>query len=152
MDLTRLYGGSFIDWSKVEGSWAKRTIPSRLLLFAARKYLEEGGLPERDPERAATLSSMRFPEEIRSAYAAPPESADDEAALSWGRFIDAAAATEMEMVSYGERPLLLHELRAGLAQAAEEAGTGTPLARWFAARADALPGGDLPEMPEYLPV
>lgn len=152
MDLKRLYGGSFIDWSKVEGSWAKRTIPSRLLLFAARKYLEEDGRPERDVERAATLSSVRFPEEIRAAYAAPPESADDEAALSWGRFIDAAAATEMEMVSYGERPLLLHELRSGLAQAAEEAGAGTPLARWFVARAEALPGGDLPETPEYLPV
>lgn len=152
MDLARLYGGSFIDWSKVEGSWAKRTIPSRLLLFAARKYLDEAGRYERDEERAATLSSVRFPEEIRAAYAAPPESAEDEAAASWGRFIDAAAATEMEMVSYGERPLLLHELRSGLSQAAEEAGTGTPLARWFVARSEALPGGDLPESPEYLPV
>ncbi len=148
----RLYGGSFIDWSRVEGSWAKRTIPSRLLLFAARKYLEEKGRPERDAERAAALPSERFPEEIRAAYASPPRNAEDEAAISWGRFIDAATATEMEVVSYGERPLLLHELRLGLAQAAEEAGTGTPLARWFIARVEALPGGDLPESTEYLPV
>ncbi len=152
MDLERLYGGSFIDWSKVEGSWAKRTIPSRLLLFAARKYLQEDGLPEPDAERAATLSSVRFPEEIRTAYASPPADADVVAAQSWGTFVDAAVATEMELVSYGERPLLLHELRAGLAQAAEEAGEGTPLARWFLARAEALPGGDLPETPDYLPV
>jgi hypothetical protein len=152
MDLERLYGGSFIDWSKVEGSWAKRTIPSRLLLFASRKYLEEDGLPEPDMERAATLSSARFPEEIRMAYASPPANADAVAAQSWGIFVDAAVATEMELISYGERPLLLHELRAGFAQAAEEAGDGTPLARWFVVRAVALPGGDLPETPDYLPV
>jgi len=151
MDLEKLYGGSFIDWRKVEGSWAKRTIPSRLLLFAARKYLEED-YSESDPERAATLSSARFPDEIRNAYAAPPRNAESPSAASWGRFIDAAAVTEMEVVSYGERPLLLHELRSGLAQAAEEAGADTALARWFIDRAEALPGGDLPDTPEYLPV
>ncbi|MBA3611087.1 MAG: hypothetical protein H0W54_06700, partial [Rubrobacter sp.] len=48
--------------------------------------------------------------------------------------------------------LLLHELRSGLAQAAEEAGADTALARWFIDRAEALPGGDLPDTPEYLPV
>lgn len=151
MDLAKLYGGSFIDWGMVEGSWAKRTIPSRLLLFAARKYLEEGH-PAPDPDRAATLSSVRFPDEIRTAYAAPPPGAESPSADSWGRFIDAAAVTEMEMVSYGERPLLLHELRSGLAQAAEEASADTALARWFIDRAEALPGGDLPDTPEYLPV
>jgi len=56
------------------------------------------------------------------------------------------------MVSYGERPPLLHELRAGLSQAAEEAGARTEQGRWFMARHDALPGTDLPDSPDYLPV
>ena len=66
--------------------------------------------------------------------------------------MDAAVAAELEMVSYGERPPLLHELRAGLERAAAEAGPKTHLARWFLARRDALPGMDLPEDPGYLPV
>jgi hypothetical protein len=66
--------------------------------------------------------------------------------------VDASLATELEMIPYGERPLLLGELRAGLSKAAEEAGPNTPLSRWFIARRDALPGEDLPENPEYLPV
>ena len=41
MDLEKLYGGSFVDWEAVAGSWAKRTVSSRLLLFAARRYLLE---------------------------------------------------------------------------------------------------------------
>jgi hypothetical protein len=56
------------------------------------------------------------------------------------------------VVPYGERPLLLHELRAGLEQAAAEAGPETDLGRWFLARRDALPGTDLPEDTGYLPV
>jgi hypothetical protein len=66
--------------------------------------------------------------------------------------VDAAVAAEVEMVSYGERPPLLHELRAGLEQAAGEAGPATELGLWFLARRDALPGTDLPEDPGYLPV
>src|SRR5688500_6313043 len=42
VDLQKLYAGSFIDWEAVAASWNKRTVPSRLLLFAARRYLEEG--------------------------------------------------------------------------------------------------------------
>ena len=56
------------------------------------------------------------------------------------------------MISYGERPILLGELRAGLSQAVDEAGPGTPLGRWFIAWRNALPGEDLPDNPEYLPV
>ena len=63
-----------------------------------------------------------------------------------------AIATELEMVSYGERPPLLHELRAGLEQAAMESGPSTEESRWFLARRDALPGTDLPEDPGYLPI
>ena len=70
----------------------------------------------------------------------------------WGEFIDAAVAAELEMISYGERPPLLQELRAGLEQAAEEAGPDTPLGRWFLDRRDALPGNDLPEDSGYLPI
>jgi hypothetical protein len=39
-----------------------------------------------------------------------------------------------------------------LSKAAEEAGPGTTLGSWFTARRKALPGDDLPENPEYLPV
>ena len=67
-------------------------------------------------------------------------------------FVDAAVVAELEMVPYGERLVLLGELRAGLANAAEEAGLGAPLGRWFLTRRDALPGEDLPENPEYAPV
>ncbi len=49
-------------------------------------------------------------------------------------------------------PVLLGELRAGLAKAAEEAGSNTSMSRWFLARRNALPGEDLPENPEYLPL
>ena len=56
------------------------------------------------------------------------------------------------MVSYGERPPLLHELRAGLEQAAAEAGPLTEKGRWFLARRDALPGTDLPDDPGCLPI
>src|SRR5215208_2461808 len=130
MDLQRLYAGSFIDWEAVAASWSKRTVPSRLLLFAARRYLEEGaGVP--DTGRAEMLAP---------------------ASRRGGEFVDAAVAAELEMVSYGERPPLLHELRAGLEQAAEEAGPLTDSGRWFLARRDALPGTDLPDDPEYLPI
>ena len=150
MDLQRLYAGSFVDWEAVAASWNKRTVPSRLLLFAARRYLEEGaGSP--DSGRAEMLSSAPLPEEIKVAFASPPE-LDAPAPRRWGEFVDAAIATELEMVSYGERPPLLHELRAGLDQASTEAGPETEAGRWFLARRDALPGLDLPEDPEYLPI
>lgn len=150
MDLRELFGGSFVNWEMVEGSWTKRTVPSRLLLLAARRYLEETtATPEAAREDLMRRTSL--PDEIRRAFAAPPEPDSPESG-SWGEFIDAALATEMEMVSYGERPPLLHELRAGLIQAASDTGAGTPLGRWFTARHDALPGADLPDAPEYLPV
>lgn len=149
MDLERLYGGSFVDWEAVAASWTKRTIPSRLLLFAARRYVGEGR--GHDEGRARILAQVSLPEEIKHAYAAPPPE-DGESSRLWGEFVDAAVAAELEMVSYGERPPLLHELRAGLSQAAEEAGPQTERARWFMARHDALPGTDLPDSPEYLPI
>ena len=150
MDLKRLYEGSFIDWEAVAGSWAKRTVSSRLLLFAARRYLLET-TAALEAGRAEALASTALPEEVRRAYASPPQSAGS-AARRWGEFVDAAIAAELEIVSYGERPPLLHELKAGLEQAATEAGTRTDLGRWFLARRDALPGSDLPEDPGYLPV
>src|SRR5215212_4864042 len=149
MDLERLYGGSFVDWERVGGSWAKRTVSSRLLLFAARRFLEEA--PAADPERAEALDSIRLPDEIRQAYASLPEP-EGSASRRWGEFVDAAVAAELEVVSYGERPPILHELRVGLERAASEAGSGTELGRWFTARREALPGTDLPEDPGYLPV
>ena len=149
MDLERLYGGSFVDWEAVSASWAKRTVSSRLLLFAARRYGDSWR--GHDEERAQTLGPVSLPEDIKRAYAAPPPE-DGEASRLWGEFVDAAVAAELEMVPYGERPPLLHELRAGLSQAAEEAGAGTGRGRWFMARHDALPGTDLPDSPEYLPI
>jgi hypothetical protein len=150
MDLQKLYAGSFIDWKAVAASWNKRTIPSRLLLFAARRYLEEEtGAP--DSGRTEMLSSAPLPDEIKVAFASPPEP-DASASRRWGEFVDAAVATELEMVSYGERPPLLHELRAGLEPAATVAGPDTEAGRWFLARRDALPGLDLPEEPGYLPI
>lgn len=150
MDLRGLYTGSFIDWEAVGASWNKRTIPSRLLLFAARRFLEEeNGYSE--PERAEMLARAPLPEEIKRAFASPP-APDAPPSRSWGEFVDAAVATELEMVSYGERPPLLHELRAGLDQAAAEAGPETDAGRWFLTRRDALPGMDLPDDPAYLPI
>ena len=150
MDLQKLYGGSFVDWEAVAGSWAKRTVSSRLLLFAARRYLLE---VEKTPDagRVEALGSTPLPDEVKRAFASPPEPAGS-AARRWGEFVDAAVAAELETVSYGERPPLLHELRAGLEQAAAEAGPETDLGRWFLARRDALPGTDLPEDPGYMPV
>ena len=150
MDLQRLYAGSFIDWEVVASSWNKRTLPSRLLLFAARRYLDERG-GDVDSERYEVLASAPLPEEIKQAFASPPE-LDELAPRRWGEFVDAAVATELEMVSYGERPPLLHELRAGLEQAATEAGPLTEKGRWFLARRDALPGTDLPDDLGYLPI
>jgi len=150
VDLEGLYGASFIDWEAVAASWSKRTVPSRLLLFAARRYLEaEPG--QQKAERAQVVEPAPLPEEIKAAFAAPPDP-ESTASRSWGEFVDAALAAELEMVPYGERPVLLGELRAGLTQAAEEADPRTPLGRWFLERRDALPGEDLPENPEYLPV
>ena len=151
MDLPGLYGISFVDWEAVAASWAKRTVPSRLLLFAARRYLSAARGVQPEEEREAFLEPLKLPQEIKDAFASPlaPE---EEAAREWGAFADAAVATELELVSYGERPILLGELRAGLERAAEEAGPGTPLNRWFLARHAALPGDDLPENPDYLPV
>ena len=150
MDLRGLYAGSFIDWEAVAASWNKRTVPSRLLLFAARRYLEEE-TPVPDQERVGILAQAPLPDEIKQAFASPPAS-EESPSLLWGEFVDAAVATELEMVSYGERPPLLHELRAGLDQAATEAGHDTDAGHWFRARREALPGMDLPEDPEYLPI
>lgn len=150
MDLEGLYGASFVDWEAVSASWTKRTVGSRLLLFAARRYLEAGP-GEARPDRADFIEPARLAKEIKTAFSSPPEPEDTSSAL-WGMFVDAAAAAELEMVPYGERPVLLGELRAGLTRAAEEAGPGTPLAHWFIDRRDALPGEDLPEDPEYAPV
>ena len=148
MNIRGLYAGSFIDWEAVAASWNKRTVPSRLLLFAARRYLEEeAGPPETG--RAEMLASAPLPVEIKNAFASPPGAP---ASRRWGEFVDAAVAAELEMVSYGERPPLLHELRAGLEQAAQEAGPRTDRGRWFLARRDALPGTDLPDDPGYLPI
>ena len=145
--------GSFVNWEGVAGSWTKRSVTSRLLLFSARRYLDVIGPGYRDAEREAVIEPARLANEIKSAFASPPGAPGTDAASTlWGEFIDAAVAAELEMVSYGERPPLLHELRAGLEQAAEEAGPDTPLGRWFLDRRNALPGSDLPEDPGYLPV
>jgi hypothetical protein len=151
VDLNSLYGASFVDWEAVAASWNKRTVPSRLLLFAARRYLESGP-GQRQVERADLVSGANLPDEVETAFAAPPDPNKSDAAGAWGAFVDAAIATELEMVPYGERPVLLGELRAGLTQAAEEAGEMTPLGRWFLTRRDGLPGEDLPEGPGYLPI
>jgi hypothetical protein len=150
MDLDRLYGGSFIDWEAVAASWNNRTVPSRLLLFAARRYLEEQTAAT-DGVRAETLDAVSLPDEIKRAYAAPPATGG-EASRLWGEFVDAAVAAELEMVSYGERPPLLHELRNGLSHAADAAGRKSERGRWFVRRHDALPGTDLPDSPDYLPI
>jgi hypothetical protein len=150
VDLEGLYGASFVDWEAVAASWTKRTVGSRLLLLNARRYLSAGP-GEKDEYRAKLMEGVTLAEEIKAAFASPPP-AESAASPLWGEFVDAAFATELEMVPYGERPVLLGELRAGLGKAAEEAGLGTPLGRWFTARRDALPGEDLPENPEYLPV
>ena len=149
MELQELFGASFVDWGAVAASWEKRTVSSRLLLFAARRYLDSD--PAERADRADLIGSATLPEEVKNAFAAPPNP-ENPASRPWGEFVDAALAAELEMIPYGERPVLLGELRAGLAKAAEEAGPDTPLSRWFLARRDALPGGDLPENPEYLPV
>jgi hypothetical protein len=150
VDLERLYGASFIDWEAVAASWSKRTVSSRLLLFAARRYLSADA-GEKGANRAEMIEPATLPEEIKDAFAAPP-SPESQASRSWGEFVDAALGAELEMIPYGERPVLLGELRAGLGNAAEEAGPDTSLGRWFTARHKALPGDDLPEDPEYLPV
>ena len=97
------------------------------------------------------LASAQLPEEIKQAFASPPELGAP-ASRRWGEFVDAALVAELEMVSYGERPPLLHELRSGLEQAAAEAGPLTEKGRWFLARRDVLPGTDLPDDHGYLPI
>ncbi len=150
MDLQGTYSGSFVNWEAVASSWTKRTVSSRLLLLGARRHLEASDTPP-NPERAALVAPSPMPDEVKRAFASIPDP-EDTAAASWGEFVDAALAAELETISYGERPPLLHELRNGLEAAAAEAGTGTALGRWFLARRAALPGEDLPEDPEYLPV
>ena len=150
MDLEKLYGGSFIDWESVASSWAKRTVSSRLLLFAARRYLHDGASVP-DAGRTEMLAPTPLPDEIKRAFASPPGPGES-AARRWGEFVDAAVAAELEVVPYGERPPLLYELRSGLEHAAAEADLQTDLGKWFLARRDALPGTDLPEDSGYLPV
>ena len=150
MDLTELYGGSFVNWETVAGSFKKRTLSSRLMLFSARRYLEQADVAP-DPHRQSLVESAAMPDEVKKAFAAPP-APESRASEPWGEFVDAALAAELEMISYGERPPLLHELRTGLEAAATQAGPDFDLGRWFLARRDALPGEDLPEDPGYLPV
>ena len=123
---------------------------SRMLLFSARRYLEASEA-EPDPLRADLVESTPLADEVKRAFAAPPEP-ESEASEPWGEFVDAALGAELEMVSYGERPPILQELRAGLEAAAVEAGPDSDLGRWFLVRRGALPGEDLPEDPGYLPV
>lgn len=150
MNLEALYGGSFISWENVAESWKKRTVASRLLLFAGRRYLEESESQAR-PERVEILAGSGLPDEIVAAFASPP-SPEAEAAREWGKFMDASLAAEFEVVSYGERPPILAELRNGFEAAAGEAGEDTALGAWFLTRRDELPGGDLPEDSGYLPI
>src|SRR4028118_127525 len=105
MDLERLYGGSFIDWAAVSASWNKRTVSSRLLLFAARRYAGAG--LHSDEDRAETVAPVSLPEDIKRAYAAPPP-AEGESARLWGAFLDAAVAAALERGCYGGRAPLLH--------------------------------------------
>jgi len=150
VDLEGLYGASFVDWEAVAASYAKRTVGSRLLIFAARRCLSASP-GEKNEWREEFLEGVTLADEIKAAFASPP-APESAASRQWGEFVDTAVAAELEMIPYGERPVLLGELRAGLLKAAEEAGVGTPLKRWFLARHNALPGADLPESPEYLPV
>src|ERR671932_266930 len=98
MDLEKLYCGSFVDWEAVAGSWAKRTVASRLLLFAARRYLQEA-VPTLQAPRLEALGVTPLPDEIRRAFASPPEPSEP-ASLNWGEFVDAALAAELEMIPY----------------------------------------------------
>lgn len=142
-----------MNWEVVGGSWTKRTVSSRLLLFAARRYLEQTEDTLYHEERAKIIETTPLPDEVKQAFSLPPDDPSRRPLSGpWGEFLGAALAAELEMVSYGERPLLLHELRAGLERAAEEAGSGSELGRWFLDRRDALPGADLPEDLDYLPV
>ncbi len=151
MNLEALYGGSFISWENVAESWKKKTVASRLLLFAGRRYLEESTGKE-NPERLEILEGSGLPEEIKTAFASPPEPDEEAAAKKWGEFMDTSLAAEFEMISYGERPPILAEIKTGLEAAAKEAGEDTPLGEWFLARRAALPGSDLPDSPGYLPI
>ncbi|CAN5900326.1 hypothetical protein BH23ACT11_BH23ACT11_02740 [soil metagenome] len=150
MDLQELYGGAFVDWRTVTNSWKKRTLSSRQMLFSARRYLE-ASTAEPEQGRLALVESTPLPTEVKSAFATPPAPAS-EASEPWGGFVDAALAAELEMISYGERPPILQELRAGLEAAADEAGVDSDLGRWFIARRKALPGEDLADDAGYLPV
>jgi hypothetical protein len=153
MDLDSLYGGAFVHWERVAGSWSKRTVSSRLFLFSARRYLAAATATEPSAERLELLEGAPLPNEVKDAFAKVPSEATggDEDRL-WGEFVDAAIGAELDVISYGERPPLLHELRNGLESAAGEAGPRTPLGRWFIARREALPGSDLPEDPEFVPI
>lgn len=150
MDLQGIYGGSFVNWEAVGTSWAKRSVASRLLLLSARRYLETTNTPV-DVEREEMVAPTPMPDEVKKAFARVPDP-DSHEAPSWGEFVDAALAAELEMISYGERPPLLHELRNGLEAAASEAKSSPPLEQWFIDRRAALPGEDLPEDSAYLPV
>ena len=124
MDLEGVYGGTFVNWEAVGASWAKRSVSSRLLLLSARRYVETSNAPQ-DPGREEMVAPTSMPDEVKRAFASVPDP-DSPDATPWGEFVDAALAAELEMVSYGERPPLLHELRNGLEAAATEAGTNTP--------------------------
>jgi hypothetical protein len=150
LDLDALFRGSYINWRVVEESWAKKTVSSRLMLFAAREYVAAVPDTVPDPERLELFDTLH--RDAARAFASPPASATSPAAGPWGAFIDRALAAELEMMPYGERPPTLYEIRAGLTQAAEEAGAGTALEEWFLDRVENLPGFDLPDDPGYIPI
>ena len=120
------------------------------MIFSARRYLEKTSAAA-DPRRRELVGPTSLPNEVKKAFAAPPDPSG-EAAGPWGAFVDSALAAELEMISYGERPPILQELRAGLQEAASQAGHDSDLGQWFLARRRVLPGEDLPEEPGYLPV
>jgi hypothetical protein len=71
MDLERLYTGSFVDWEAVAGSWGKRTVSSRLLLFAARRYLVET-VSTAEAGKVEASGTTPLPDEIKQASSPPP--------------------------------------------------------------------------------
>ena len=70
MDLEGLYGASFVDWEAVAASWAKRTVSSRLLLFAARRYLSEYA-GEVDANRVEVVGPVPLAEDPDQLQLAP---------------------------------------------------------------------------------
>ena len=64
MDLEELFGGAFVNWETVAGSWKKRTVSSRMMLFSARRYLEASDA-DPDPQRVALAEPTSLPDEVK---------------------------------------------------------------------------------------